>query len=103
MKKLLVSVAVALPLFAGCAGTGPDGKREPSVEQLVTQAEAQYKAAVAQNAAWLTTEKAVEEAKKAKESMDTDKAVKSAKKAIKESQLAMQQAKAAENAKPFYN
>ena len=103
MKKILVSVAVALPLFAGCAGTGSDGKREPSVEQLVTQAEAQYKAAVAQNAAWSTTEKAVEDAKKAKEAMDTDKAIKAAKKAIKEAQLSMQQAQAAANAKPFYD
>ena len=103
MKKILVSVAVALPLFAGCAGTGADGKREPSVEQLVTNAEAQYKAAVAQDVAWTTTEKALEEAKKAKEAMDTDKAIKSAKKVIKESQLALQQAQGAEKAKPFYD
>lgn len=103
MKKILVSVAVALPLFAGCAGTGADGKREPSVEQLVTNAEAQYKAAVAQGAAWTTTEKSLEEAKKAKEAMDTDKAVKSAKKVIKESQMAMDQAKANQSPKPFYN
>lgn len=103
MKKLLVSVAVALPLFAGCASKGPDGKPEPSVEQLVTNAEAQYKAAVAQGVAWTTTEKALEDAKKAKESMDTDKAIKSAKKVIKESKLAMEQGKGADSAKPFYN
>lgn len=103
MKKILVSVAVALPLLAGCAGTGPDGKREPSVEQLVTNAEAQYKVAVAQGVAWNTTEKALQEAKKAKDEMNTDKAIKAAKKVIKESQLAMQQGKAAENAKPYYN
>ena len=103
MKKLLVSVAVALPLFAGCAVTGPDGKPEPSVEQLVTNAEAQYKAAVAANAAWDSTEKLIEDAKKAKEAMDTDKAVKSAKKAIKESKLAMDQAKANENPKAFFD
>lgn len=103
MKKTLVSVAIALPLFAGCAGTGPDGKREPSVGQLVSNAEAQYKAAVAQGVAWDTTEKHLEEAKKAKDALDTDKAVKSARKVIKESQMAMDQAKANENPKPFFN
>lgn len=102
MKKIVLTLAVPA-LLIGCAATGPDGSPEPSVEQLVVNAEAQYKAAESQGVVWSTTEKSIEAAKKAKNDMEVDKAIKAAKKALKETKLANEQAKAAANAKPVFN
>ena len=104
MKKTLVSLVLVLPvLLVGCAAVGPDGKPEPSVSQLVANAEMQYKAAEEQGIVWNTTEKNIETAKKAKDELEVDKAIKAAKKALKEIKLAQEQAKASADIKPTFN
>lgn len=105
MNKTLKSLLIVIPtvLSIGCAATGPDGKPEPSVEQLMVTAEAQMKAAQAAGVLWTTTEKHFETAQKAKADMEVEKAIKAAKKVIKETKLAQEQGKAADQAKPFYN
>lgn len=105
MQKTLKALLIAVPtVFIGaCATTGPDGKPEPSLEQLLVNAEAQYKAAEAMDAAWTTTGPELEAAKKAKTNLETEKAVKLARKVLKESKLAQEQAKNNESAKPHYS
>ena len=94
-----VVAASGLLVLVGCAGMSS----EPSVDELVREAETQLKVAEASGGAWNTTPKLVEDAKKAQKENDTDKAVKAAKKAVKEAKLAQEQNKANGGAKPFYN
>lgn len=94
-----VVAASGLLVLVGCAGMSS----EPSVDELVREAETQLKVAEASGGAWNTTPKLVEDAKKAQKENDTDKAVKAAKKAVKEAKLAQEQNKSNASAKPFYN
>lgn len=101
MKKTILAIATILPLMVAACG-GPGGTSEPSVEQLLANAEAQVAAAKKSGFLWTTTEQRLENAKKAKAELNTELAVKEAKIAIRESQLALEQAKASEQAKPIY-
>lgn len=99
-KRLTAVVAASgLLVLVGCAGMSS----EPSVDELVRDAETQLKVAEASGGAWNTTQKLVDDAKKAQKENDTDKAVKAAKKAIKEAKLAQEQNKANTTTKVFYN
>ncbi len=105
MNKMLKQLAFAVPallLLSACSSMGPDGKPEPSLEQMLTNAEAQFKATEAMGYGWTSTSDDLEAAKKAKADLDTDKAVKLARKVLKETKLAQEQAKAGEAAKPHY-
>lgn len=100
MKKTLISMAIVVPaLLSACASTG--GGSDPTVKQLVAQAETEVAKAKSMNVLWSTTDKHLKEAQKASAELETEKAIKAAKKAIKEAQLAQQQAAAP--GKPRYN
>ena len=99
-KRLTAALAASgLLVLVGCAGMSS----EPSVDELVRDAETQLNVAEASGGAWSTTEKLLDDAKKAQEEGNTDKAVKAAKKAIKEAKLAQEQNKANTTTKMFFN
>lgn len=101
MKRTILATAAVLSFaLAGCGG--PGGTSEPSVEQLLANADQKVAAAKKAGFLWTTTEKHLEDAKKAKADLDTEKAVKEAKRAIKEADLALAQAQASEQAKPHF-
>ena len=94
--KYLGIIAIALGLTVGCAGTGGDTKKAPSISKeasaAISAAKAANKKATASGFEWRDTGKFIKQAEEAAKKGDDAKAIKLAKKAESQAMMAVKQA-----------